>query len=1067
MLIERRQEDRLAPLRRGAVDEEPELGVSAVRELERRAGPDDQDASLRELVPLRRVALAHVDRQRPLEDDEDLLLNRVDVAASDGSGRVAEEVRPRARQALRKLGGEARVPLAPRLPVEVVRVEDRVGLHFGAVSLGAALREADNRSMVTGAVVGRETELAVLAEFLAAEGAWPRTLVLEGEAGAGKTTLWQTAVEDAQEDFRVLATRPLETEAKLAFAGVGDLLDGEHDSFGRLPEPQAHALRAALLLESPVAGTVDERAVGLGFLGVLRLLAAEQRVLVAVDDLQWLDLPSARALAFAGSRLGDICAGFLIALRAEERSRLAFAPERILPESVQLPVRGLPLEAIHQLLKARLGLVLTRPALRLVHEQAAGNPFFALELARAAAARPGAHQPGERLAVPSTVRELVGARLAEQPVATRRALLAVAALADPRLDLVGASIVGDAAAALGPAVEAEIVSVVGSRIRFTHPLLAAAAYEAAAPGERREIHAALATLVGEREEQVRHLALAADGPDAAVAAALDEAAALARSRGAPVAAAELLEEARELTPAGERAEARRRAVDAARCHFESGDSRRARALLEEVIAGLAAGRERANALIVLAPLRSYDDDIRAALALYEQAILESEGDRLVLGTAHEGIAGNLFRLRERFEEAAAHARQAVTIGEELGDPRIVAAALGSQLTAEAALGFAEARTTAVAAAAVVGTPTTRILQGAQFQVAVVQMWWEELDAAHAAFEQMNRRAAEIGDESSVPYVQVLLAQADCLRGRFVEASAHAAEAAGRAEQAGQETLHAYALALRGLAAAYRGEIEEARASTGWALELARSTSGRPAEQFATAALGLLELSLERAEETVGVLTPLVAFARGQRMSEPGLVRFVPDLVEALVACGRIADAEAHLDWYEGNAERLERVSAQGTAARCRGFLAAAGGDLQTALNAFERARALHERAPMPFDRARTLLALGSARRRANERRAARTTLIEARALFGSLGASVWEARAQAELGRIGGRAPSSGELTPVETRVAELAAAGRTNREVAASLFLSTRTVEGHLSRIYGKLGIRSRVELARRLELE
>ena len=919
--------------------------------------------------------------------------------------------------------------------------------------------------MTTGAVVGREAELEVLAEFLAVPNAWPRTIVLEGEAGAGKTTLWQTTVEDAQGRFRVLATRPLETEAKLAFAGVGDLLDGMHDSFGGLTDPQAHALRAALLLESPVAGAVDERAVALGFLGVLRLLAAEQPVLVAVDDVQWLDLPSARVLAFAGSRLGELCVGFLIALRAQERWRLAFAPERILPECTRLPIGALTLDAIHELLRTRLGLVLSRPALRLVHETAAGNPFFALELARASAARPSTHLPGETLPVPPTVRELVGARVAEQPVETRLALLVVAALADPRLDLVGAAIAGDAAAALDPAVEAQLVSVSGSRVRFAHPLLAAAAYETAGPGVRRKVHAALANLVRDREEQVKHLALAADGPDARVAAALDEAATLARARGAPVAAAELLEEARELTPAGEPVAARRRAIDAARCHFESGDSRRARDLLQDAIAGLPAGRERANALIVLAPLRSYDDDIRAAVALYEQAILESEGDRLVLGTAHEGIAGNLFRLRERFDEAAAHAREAVAIGDALGDQHLAAAALGSQLLAEAARGLHEAAVTAAAASRLVALPTTRILQGAQFALAVARMWWEELDEAHGSFERMLAGATEIGDESSVPYVQVLLAQTDCLRGRFVEAASHATEAAGRAEQAGQETLFAYALALRGLAAAHRGEIEEARASTGRALELARSTSGRPAEHFATAALGLLELSLERYEETVEVLAPLVSFAREQGMAEPGLTRFLPDLVEALVACGRSADAQAQLDWFEGNAERLERPSAQGAAARCRGFLAAAGGDLPAALAAFARARVLHERAPMPFDRARTLLALGSAQRRANERRAARETLGEARSLFDSLGAAVWAERARLELTRIGGRAPSTGALTPIEARVAELVAAGRTNREVGASLFLSTRTVEGHLSRIYGKLGVRSRVELARRLE--
>lgn len=919
--------------------------------------------------------------------------------------------------------------------------------------------------MAARAVVGREDELAALRELVTATERWPRALVLEGEAGAGKTTLWQAAVESAGERLRVLATRPLETETKLAYAGVGDLLEGVDDRLGELPLPQAHALRAALLLEPPVAGVVDERAVASGFLGMLGVLAAESPVLLAIDDVQWLDRPSARVLAFAAHRIGDARAAFLLALRAEERSRLPFEPERVLPDCTYLSVRGLGLESIHRLLRERLGLVLPRPALRAVYEAAAGNPFFAIELARAAAEDPDGHLPGEARRVPPTLRELVGARVSALPAGTRDALLVAAALADPRIDLVDAAIEDDAAVALGPAVEAEIVSLAATRIHFAHPLLAAAAYSVAGPGERRDVHAALAVLVVDREEQVRHLALAAEGPDASVASALEEAAGLARARGAPVAAAELLEDARALTPETDPAGSRRRAVEAARCHFESGDSRRARILLEETIAELPAGAERARALLVLAPLRSYDDDIRAAARLYGQALAEADGDRLVLGTAHEGIAAILFRLRERFAEAASHAREAVVLGGQLGDQQLIAAALGSQLMAEASLGRPEARQTAAATAAVAATPSTRILRGAQFSLAVVRMWWDELETAHAAMDRMLGLAAQIGDESSVPYIHVLLAQADCLRGRFAEAAAHAELARERAEQAGQQTVLAYALSLHGLAAAYQGDVEAARADTASALELARTTSGRPAEQFATAALGLLELSLERPEQAVAVLAPLVAFAREHGMAEPGLTRFVPDLVEALAACGRLPEAEELLSWYEANAERLERASAQGAAARCRGFLTATAGDLAGALVAFEVARAHHERVPMPFDLARTLLALGAARRRGNERRAARETLAAAQELFASAGASVWEQRAQAELARIGGRAPSTGELTPVEARVAELTAAGQTNREVAASLFLSTRTVEGHLSRIYGKLGVRSRVELARRLD--
>ncbi len=914
---------------------------------------------------------------------------------------------------------------------------------------------------MSAAIVGREDELAAIAQFLSRDD-WPRTLLLEGEAGAGKTTLWQCAVDSAQELCQVLVARPLETEARLAYSGVGDLLDGAHGSFDGLPEPQAHALRAALMLENPGPDGVDQRGVTLGFLGVLRALAAARPVLVAVDDVQWLDGASARALLSAARRLSEDRVAFLLALRAAERPTLPFSPERELPGFGKLAVEGLSLPALHRLLQERLGLVLPRPALLTVHETAQGNPFFALELARAAAERRDAQLALGPL--PPSLHELVAARVGTVPQSARTAMLTAAALADPTLALIGAAMGGDAASALGPAVEAELVTIAGGRVRFAHPLLAAAAYTAASPADRREIHAALATHV-RPEERARHLALAAVGPDADVAAALDEAAQLARARGAPGAAAELLEQARSLTPPDATAAALGRAVEAASHYFEAGDARRARMLLDEAIPELPAGVERARALIALARVRSYDDDIRAAVELLESAVAEAAGAPLVEGRAREILSGILFRLRERLADSVGHARAALAIARELDDAELVAAALGSLVLAEAALGSEEARGTLTAAAAVGSAGRgTRAMGGAEFQVAVVQMWWEQLDDAKASFERMLAVAESMGDESSVPYIHVLLAQTECLRGDFGDAAAHADEGALRAEQVGQQTLVAYALALRALAAAHRGDEDAARSAAAQALALAGATSGRPAEHFATAALGLLELSLGRNTEAAGVLTLLVAFAREQELREPGMTRFVPDLVEALIACERLDEAEDHLGWFEANAERLERASGLGAAARCRGLLAAARGDAAGSLLALEQALVHLSLAPLPFDRARALLALGVARRRANDRRRARATLDDARALFHSLGAALWEQRAVEELARIGGRAPASGELTPVERRVVELVAAGRTNSEVAAALFLSTRTVEGHLSHVYGKLGVRSRVELARKL---
>ena len=912
-------------------------------------------------------------------------------------------------------------------------------------------------------IVGREDELAAIRIFVAAESS-PHSLLLAGDPGMGKTTLWRAGVEHAEaEGHAVLATRPLQAEAKLAYGGLGDLLDAYHDTLDELPTPQAHALRAALLLEEPTTGSVDERAVSLGFLGVLRALARSQPVLVAVDDLQWLDRASARAVVFAARRLEEPV-GLLLALRLEARAGLPFSPEQVYPGYDELEVRGLAPEEVHTLVRERLGVVLPRPVMRSVHATANGNPFFSLELARMAIQRGGGRLI-DRAAMPSTLRELVGARIAALPADTRRALAATAALADPTLELVGAATGLDAGGVLGVAIEQEVVTVGAGRIRFAHPLLGAAAYGGIEPGDRRDLHVRLAALVSDPEERARHLALGAAGPDGEIAAALDEAASLAAARGAPVAAAELLEEALALTPVHDADPSRRRAVEAASYHFYAGDTRRARALLDDVVPRLPPGVERARALIVLARVRSLDDDIRAAVELLEDAVSESEAEPLVQAQAHEILSGILFRLRERFVESVEHARAAVAVGRALDVAELLGPGLGSLLLAEAALGLEQARATLAEADALGAAGRgSRAMGSSEFQVAVVRMWWEELDAAKASFEGMLDLARSIGDESSVPYIRVLLAQTECLRGRFLEAAAHADEGALRAEQAGQETLQAYALALRALAAAYAGEEQPAREAAGKALELAATTSGVPAEQFATAALGLLELSLERYGEAVEVLAPLVAFAREQEMREPGLTRFVPDLVEALVSVGRLDEAEDHLAWFAANAERLDRASARGAAARCRGLLAAARGDPGAALVDFESALAHHEGSPIPFDRARTLLALGVGRRRAKERRAARAALEEARSVFGSLGARIWEQRTAAELGRIGGRAPSSGELTPVERRVAELVAAGRTNKEVAVALFLSTRTVEGHLSRVYGKLGVHSRVELARKL---
>ena len=351
-------------------------------------------------------------------------------------------------------------------------------------------------------------------------------------------------------------------------------------------------------------------------------------------------------------------------------------------------------------------------------------------------------------------------------------------------------------------------------------------------------------------------------------------------------------------------------------------------------------------------------------------------------------------------------------------------------------------------------------------MASVYWWWtDSVERARQANRDALQRCHDLGDESSRPYVLLLTAMIESLAGELEAARRSALEGQELARQSGQLMPLAYNLAIEGLVQAQLGQADTARAAAERALELVPTTAGRPAELVARTGLGHLALSLEDPDAADHELRQIVEFARSRGFGEPGALRFVVDHVEALIQLGRRHDAVELLDWYEENAQRLERVSALANCARCRGLLAAQAGELDAAFAAYEEALAWHAQVDLPLDHARTLLALGAAQRRAKRRREARETLEQALAIFEGIGAALWAERARGELKRISGRAATPGALTPAEERVAALVAEGKTNREVAAALYLSDRTVEGHLSRVFGKLGIRHRAELAGALQ--
>jgi DNA-binding CsgD family transcriptional regulator len=913
------------------------------------------------------------------------------------------------------------------------------------------------------AVVGRDAELASIRDFVTSISDGASSLVLEGEAGMGKTTLWRAGVEAAEAaGLRVLTAEPAESETALSFSGLGDLLDPVlEDALEPLPAGQRSALARALVLEEVEGPPPDAHAAGVGLLNAFRGLASAHELLVAVDDVQWLDAASAGALAYAARRLKGEHVGVLLARRSGLESSLPDELKRT-ERYRDLDVGPLDLAALHQVVQAHQGVSLPRPLLAEVRQASGGNPFYALEIVRTLRRTGALVEAGKPLPVPDSLRDLVHGRLLALPPASRDFLVAAAAHAHPTVSITETASAVSRDAGLRPAIDARIVEVQDDRIRFTHPLLAAGVLETADPRRRAEIHARLAGLLEDPEARAWQLAASVSEPDEEVASALAAAAQYARARGAPRPAALLLDRASELTPADHDDEALRRRVDAAYLHYQSGDSPRAEAQLADVIARLGPGTDRARALLRLARVRSYEA-LDEAVELFLRAVDEAENDLDVLAAAHEGVAFCLWRLHERLDEALEHADVAARLALELENEALAGEALGTLLVAELLLGDETANATAERALALQpAADHLRVLAQPRSSHAMDYLGWTgELRRAQREMVDLLQRAQELGDESSPPFVLGHLAIVECELGELESARQRALAGQEAARQSGQRAVLAFDLALEALAEAQLGRGERAREAASKALRLIPETAGRQAELLVTLALGHLELARGDPHAAIGWIEPVLGFVRRESIVEPSAIRFVVDYVEALIELGRRAEALELLDWYEGNARRLERAAAVASCMRCRGLLASADGRMDAALAAFEEALDWHAKVELPLDRGRTLLALGVAQRRAKRRREARETLEKARAIFERIGAALWAERARAELKRISGRAATPGALTPAEERVAALVAEGKTNREVAAALFLSDRTVEGHLSRVFGKLGINHRAELA------
>jgi DNA-binding CsgD family transcriptional regulator len=894
-------------------------------------------------------------------------------------------------------------------------------------------------------VVGREEELASLRAFIERDEGGPAALVLEGEPGIGKSTLWLAGVQEAAaRGLRVLSARPSEAERGLAHAGLGDVLEGVlGDVLPTLAPPRRRALEVALLVEEAHDDPVDHRAVAVAARDVLDALSDREPVVVAVDDVQWLDPSSARALAFALRRLGGKDIHVLLARRlgaGVEASEL----ESALPAE-RVEIGPLSVGAVHRLLLDRVGRSFARQTLLRIHEQSGGNPFFALEIARAL---DGDVDPIEPLPVPQTLDGLVRVRLTGLPATTRDALGLASAIGTPSEALLGQA--GVPKGALDPALAAHVVERENGTIRFTHPLLSSALYHDL--GEQRQsVHARIADVVDDPVVRARHhLALARDEPDADVATILDEGATLAADRGASALAAELSEHALRLTPETEVDDRGRRTLTAARAHQAAGEWTRARAIATALVE-TEQGVPRAEALIVLAGLES----IGGSIALLEAALLEVESSPVLQADIQIRLASAV-RFRDGFVKAHERAGAALELAERLDDDSLRARALAVLADLGDAMGDEQAQAQAVRALELAGESGQPRLEHIIGYVASIALGNEQQAVRQLLEDEYERWRERDEPRSADALWELSLVELDA--GNWELAAEHAARARDLAFQYGIE-IPQHHLPIAWIAA-LRGQLDLARETSQRALELAEEHFGLH-PPYHLAVIGLV--ALWRGDASTGAEWLGLAHSRASELGwfEPANRPWTGDYVEALLELGRIDEAVDVLDLWDADARRLERQSVLAHVVRSRGQIAAARGEIDEAMNLLEDAVAQHEEVDDLYGRARALLALGVLRRRARQKRAAREAIAEALAGFEHLGAATWVERARSELGSIGGRSREDG-LTPAERRVATLVAEGRTNREVAAALFLGERTVASHLTHIYAKLGIRSRTELAR-----
>ena len=915
--------------------------------------------------------------------------------------------------------------------------------------------------MWTMRLLGRDRECARVQQLVAgAREGRSGVLVIRGEAGIGKSALLEYAREVGR-DLVVLASAGVETESELAFSTLGDLLRPVLPALERIPVAQAAALRNAFAL-GPVAPPA-RYGVAAGTLSLLAAAAEEVALLATVDDAQWVDAGSSEALLFAARRLHAEGVAVLFGLRDGEPTTFASTG---LPA---LELAGLERSDGAALINAQGRPIAPAVSMRLVDETR-GNPLALIELPRLLSdgQRAGRDALDDPLPAGTALERAFLRRVSALPATSRRALIVAAASDSGELDAIVRALarIGLSASALESAESAGLIRIAGGLLEWSHPLLRSALYHGVPAAERRAAHAALAAALlelGLIERRAWHQAASSLAADEAVAEALEQVALASRARSGHAAAASAFERAAGLTPDDERRA--RRLLEAARDQQLVGRLDGAIELLDQALRRTADPLLRADIQLLRGATvlwgSSAPSMTEQLLAAEAARVAPLDPGRAVRMLAEASIAWTMMGDCPRSLESA---RQACALADRADSSvrAMAGALLGNSLVL---CGEAAAADPLVKLSQRMFEASDPLATSGSFvQLAGhASVWIEDYTAARHVFDLTIDAARRASALALLSFPLACLSELDFRMGRWTSAYAEAAEAVRLADELEQLSELSFSLVCLARIEAAQGREADCAAHVARAHEIANTLGIGSIFQYAESVSGLCELGFGRTRPAIRHLERTGTLAASSALGETGVVQWAPDLIEAYVLDGRPADARQALARFEQQAVSTNRSWALAAAARARGMLASPA----AFEGEFREALMWHDRLPTPFERARTELRFGERLRRAHRLSEARVALRSALETFDELGAVPWTNQARAELVASGGgggpRTASSGvrQLTPQELQIAMLVSTGATNREVAATLFLSPKTVEFHLSNVYGKLGLRSRTELA------